>query len=132
MAEQRSDPFYEWLDHDRIRELVHRIDDLEPGERLVLLKGLVPRLVQDLGAGGFNELLLELHTKAARFEEARTHPGEGSAQRRTPGEPLGGPTPDGHVHLNEPRDVNRPGGREAERALEAELWEERTQKDGKA
>lgn len=132
MAEERPDPFYEWLDHDRIRELVHRTDELEPGERLVFLKGLVPRLVQDLGVGGFSELLRELDTKGRRFEEARTHPGEGSEQRRTPGEAIRGPTPDGHLHLDEPRDVNRPGGREAERALEAELWEERTQKDGKA
>ncbi|CAN5306580.1 hypothetical protein BH23GEM4_BH23GEM4_22810 [soil metagenome] len=52
-----------------VRELVHRAHDLEPGERLVLLKGLVPRLVQDLGVVGFSELLLELHTKGQRFEE---------------------------------------------------------------
>lgn len=99
-----------------VRELVHRAHDLEPGERLVLLKGLVPRLVQDLGVVGFSELLLELHTKGQRFEEARTHPGEGSEQRQTPGEPIGGPTPGSQLHLEEPRDVNRPGGRTAERA----------------
>jgi hypothetical protein len=124
-TESNRDPFYEWLDHEEIRELVNQANDLEPGERLVLLKGLVPGLVDALGPAGFDEFLDELRTKGRRYEEARTHPGEGSAQRRAPGEVIGGPTPEGHVHTREHRDVNRPGGREAERARERELWDER-------
>ena len=125
MMENDRDPFYEWIDHEEIRELVNRADELEPGERLVLVKGLVPDLIEDLGLSGFEEFLEEIRTKGRRFEEARTHPGEGSRQRRTPGELIGGPTPEGHVHTDEDRDVNRPGGREVERAREAELWDQR-------
>lgn len=70
MNEQSRDPFYQWLDHAEIRDLVHRANDLAPGERLVLIQGLVPRLVEDLGRAGFDEFLRELRTKAVRFEEA--------------------------------------------------------------
>lgn len=124
-----SSPFYEWLHHDAIRELVHRALALTPGERLVLLKGLVPGLVESLGASEFGAFLEELGTKARRYEEARTHPGEGREMRRTPGEPVGGPTPSGHRHGGEPRNPDRPGGRAAERALEAELWRREEQPD---
>lgn len=71
MNEAHQDPFYEWIDHEEIREMVHRANDLEPGERLVLLKG--------------------------------------------------------HVHLDEQRDVNRPGGREAERERGADVWNRRVE-----
>jgi hypothetical protein len=42
-------PFYEWLDHAAIRGLLHQAVALPVGERLILLKGLVPSLVDDLG-----------------------------------------------------------------------------------
>lgn len=124
MNEQSRDPFCEWLDHEEIRALVHRANDLEAGERLVLLKGLVPELVEALGIAGFDEFLGELRIKVRRYEEARAHPGEGSAKRRTSGEVIGGPTPQGHVHLDDSRNVNHPGGRMAECAREAEVWSE--------
>lgn len=125
MRENDRDPFYEWIDHEEIRELVNRADELEPGERLVLVKALVPDLIADLGLSGFEEFLVEIRTKGRRYEEARAHPGEGSRQRRTSGEFIGGPIPEGHVHTDEVRDVNRPGGRQAERVREAELWDDR-------
>lgn len=118
-------PFYAWLDHAAVRDLVERAGALTPGERLVLVKGLVPGLVEAMGLPAFEEFLDELRTKSRRFEEARTHPGEGHAWRRTPGERVGGPTPEGHVHLDEFRDPYRPGGRAAERELEAEQWPDR-------
>lgn len=129
MMQNSRDPFYEWLDHEGIRELVHQANDLKPGERLVLMKGLVPGLVDALGPSGFDEFLDELRTKGDRYQEARTHPGEGSEERRTPGEALGGPTPEGHVHLDEARDVNRSGGPVAERARETDVWDERTRRE---
>lgn len=117
-------PFYEWLDHDEIRELVHRTLNIPPGERLVLLKALVPGLVEAVGVDELEEFLDELAMKARRYDEARSHPGEGRQERRTPGEPIGGVTPGGHVHLAEARNPDRPGGRYAERELERELWRE--------
>lgn len=117
-----TSPFYQWLDHERIRAVLHDVAALRPGERLVLLKGLVPGLVEALGAEETESFLSELATKARRYEEARTHPGEGRLHRETPGEQLGGPIPDGHRHVAETRNPDRQGGREAERAWEAGVW----------
>lgn len=50
-------PFYAWLDYAAIRELVHGALGLSAGERLVLIKGLVPGLVDDSGEAAFwNEI----------------------------------------------------------------------------
>jgi hypothetical protein len=117
-----TSPFYQWLDHERIRAVLHDVAALRPGERLVLLKGLVPGLVDALGAEETESFLSELATKARRYEEARTHPGEGRLHRETPGEQLGGPIPDGHRQVAETRNPDRHGGREAERAWEAGVW----------
>jgi hypothetical protein len=117
-----TSPFYQWLDHERIRAVLHDVAALRPGERLVLLKGLVPGLVEALGADETESFLAELATKARRYEEARTHPGEGRLHRETPGEQLGGPIPDGHRQVSETRNPDRHGGRDAERAWEAGVW----------
>lgn len=117
-------PFYEWLDRPAIRDLVDRAVQLEPGERLILIKG-VPALLDSIGLGQLEEFLDEIRVKARRYVEAETHPGTGHASRTIPGEKIGGPTPDGHLHLDAQRDPYREGGRDAERALEAELWERR-------
>ncbi len=122
MDPKPTSPFYQWLDHERIRSVLHDVGELRPGERLVLLKGLVPGLVEALGIEESESFLSELVTKARRYEEARTHPGEGRLHRETPGELLGGPTPDGQRHVSETRDPDRPGGREAERVWEAGVW----------
>lgn len=115
-------PFYEWLDSATIRELVHRCLELSAGERLVLIKGLVPGLVEAMGLAEFDVFLTEIAVKAHRFQEAVDHPGEGRAFRVTPGEELGGPKPAGHDHLPTAREPDQRGAREAERAREAELW----------
>ncbi len=47
---QTTSPFYPWLDHERIRPVLHEVAALRPGERLMPLKGLVPCLVDALGA----------------------------------------------------------------------------------
>jgi len=117
-----TSPFYQWLDHERIRRLLHEVLELHPGERLVLLKGLVPGLVEAIGADEAESFFSELTTKARRYEEARTHPGEGRLRRETRGEPLGGPTPGGHRHVAETRNPDGPGGRSAEREWEAGVW----------
>lgn len=121
-VDARHSPFYEWLDNATIRDLVHRILELSVGERLVLIKGLVPGLVAAMGLAEFDAFLAEIAIKARRFQEAVDHPGEGRKRRLTPGEELGGPTPAGHEHIATARDPDRRGAREAERATEGELW----------
>lgn len=121
-VDARRSPFYEWLDNATIRTLVNRSLELPAGERLILVKGLVPGLVEEIGLLPFQAFLAEISTKARRFQEALDHPGEGRAARTTPGEELGGPTPAGHEHLVAARDPDHRGAREAERLIETELW----------
>jgi hypothetical protein len=120
----RHSPFYAWLDNAAIRDLVHKALVLPPGERLVLVKGLVPGLVDDMGAAAVETFLDDLRTKTRRYAEAVAHPGEGGATRTTPGEALGGPIPEGDARIPERRDPRRPGGRALERQWEASFWEE--------
>lgn len=119
-------PFYAWLDRPTIRTLVRDARSLSPGERLVLIKGLIPGLVEDMGDEAVHAFLEELATKAQRFAEAVANPGQGGASRRTPSERLGGPVPgrEAHRHLPGTRNPRRPGGRVLERQWEAAAWEE--------
>lgn len=121
-VDARHSPFYEWLDNATIRQLVHRSLELSAGERLVLVKGLVPGLVEAMGLAEFEAFLVEVALKARRFQEAVDHPGEGRTFRATPGEELGGPRPAGHDHLPIAREPDHRGAREAERVIESELW----------
>lgn len=121
-VDARQSPFYEWLDNAAIRDLTHRSLHLSVGERLVLIKGLVPGLIDTLGLAEFDAFLAEIAIKARRYQEAIDHPGEGRSLRVTPGEELGGPMPAGHDHLAAARNPDHRGAREAERAVEAELW----------
>jgi hypothetical protein len=121
-VDARRSAFYEWLDSATIRALVDRSRELSAGERLILIKGLVPGLVEEIGLEQFRAFLAEIETKAQRFQEAVDHPGQGRACRATAGEELGGPTPAGHEHLPIAREPDRRGAREAERVIETELW----------
>lgn len=123
-VDRTSSPFYAWLDHARIRRLVDEALELSPGERLVVLKGLIPGLVDALGLHQMESVLGELVVKARRYDEAVHHPGEGRRTRTEPGEPIGGPTPGGHVHIPAVRNPETPGSRHAERLLEAFMWED--------
>ena len=125
-VDTRESPFYAWLDRSTIRNLVREAGSLSPGERLVLIKGLIPGLVDDMGDEAVRVFLDELHTKAQRYAEAVANPGRGGASRNTPSERLGGPVPgrDAHRHLTGTRNPRRPGGRMLEREWEAAAWEE--------
>src|SRR5690242_9726733 len=94
-------PFYAWLDRPTIRTLLRRALSRSPGERLVLIKGLISGLVEDTGDEAVHACLAELGTKTQRYAEAVANPGRGGATRRTPRERLGGPVPgrDAHRHL---------------------------------
>jgi hypothetical protein len=120
----RQSPFYAWIDYTAIRDLVRGALDLSAGERLVLIKGLVPCLVDDIGEAAFGRFLDEVRIKAQRYAEAVAHPGEGGAARCTASEPLGGPVSHGEAHLPGTRDPRRPGGRALERQWEADFWNE--------
>jgi hypothetical protein len=123
-VDARHSPFYAWIDYAAIRELVRGALDLSAGERLVLIKGLVPGLIHDIGEPAFAGFLDEVRVKARRYAEAVAHPGEGGATRRTTGEPLGGPIRGGEAHLSGTRDPRRLGGRALEREWEAELFDQ--------
>lgn len=75
MSESTPDPFYEWMDHAQIRDIVHRANALTPGERLVLLNGLVPGLVDALGPAGFRTFVDEVCVMADRYHKARAYSG---------------------------------------------------------
>lgn len=123
-VDARHSPFYAWLDNAAIRRLLHGALALPAGARLVLIKGLIPGLIDDIGDTAVEAFLDELRTKGRRYAEAVAHPGEGGATRSTSGEPLGGPIPDGEAHLSGTRNPRRPGGRALERVWEAAFWEE--------
>lgn len=123
-VDARHSPFYAWLNNAAIRELIHGALQLSAGERLVLIKGLVPGLVADIGETPFESFLDEVRVKARRYAEAVAHPGEGGATRCTASEPLGGSVVCGEAHLPGTRDPRRPGGRALERQWEADFWSE--------
>lgn len=125
-VDSRKSPFYSWLDRPTIRNLVREARALSPGERLVLIKGLIPGLVEDMGVASVRAFLEELDTKAERYAEAVANPGRGGATRLTPSERLGGPVPGrrAHFHLEGRRDPRRPGGRALEREWESAAWAE--------
>ena len=115
-------PFHEWLDRPAIRELIDRADRLEPSERLLLIKDVVLGLVDSIGFDELEEFLDEVRVKALlRIVKARAHLGTGHASRVTPGGIHSGPTSAGHQHRDTPRDLHDEGGRDGERALDAEL-----------
>lgn len=124
-VDAKQSPFYAWLDHASIRDLVRGALALPPGERLVLIKGLIPGLIEEMGAEAVQRFLDEVRTKADRYSEAVARPRQSGSTRSTPGEMLGGPVPgrEAHVHIGGVRDPRRPGGRALEREWEAEAWE---------
>lgn len=83
--------FYAWLDHASIRALIERRLALSASERLMVIKGLVPELVDAMGLAEFDAFLTDVRVKTHRFQEAVDHPGEGRLSRLTPGERLGEP-----------------------------------------
>ena len=83
-------PFYEWLDSAAIRELVHRCLELSAGERLVLIKGLVPGLVEAMGLAEFDAFLAEVapadgaRTRSARGARSRARQGGRALETHSP------------------------------------------------
>ena len=74
------------LNHPVIRELVQRANSLGLGDRVTLLKGLVPGIVKELTPREFEGLIVELRLKGERIYDAIAHPGEGRKARNVMGE----------------------------------------------
>ena len=76
----------DWMNHPVLRTLVDRANRLTLAERVTLLKGLIPGIVNELSPTEFDGLIAELRMKGERFLEAKSHPGQGRATRQVPGE----------------------------------------------
>ncbi|HET7585282.1 MAG TPA: hypothetical protein VFK13_10250 [Gemmatimonadaceae bacterium] len=76
----------DWMNHPVIREIVNRSQTLSLGERITLVKGLIPSIADQLTGAEYEGFIAELRLKGERFQEAKLHPGEGRAQRQVPGE----------------------------------------------
>jgi hypothetical protein len=74
------------LNHPVIRELVQRANALSLGDRVTLLKGLVPGIVKQLTPREFEGFIAELRLKGERVYDAMSHPGEGRKARNVLGE----------------------------------------------
>jgi hypothetical protein len=75
-----------WMDFPRIRRLVDEANTLSLAERVTLVKGLIPGIRDQLTDREYEGFLEDIRLKGARFEEAKTHPGQGRAARIVPGE----------------------------------------------
>ncbi|HEU4642133.1 MAG TPA: hypothetical protein VFS44_06725 [Gemmatimonadaceae bacterium] len=76
----------DWMNHPEIRKLVDEANRLSLAERITLVKGLVPRIADQLTDREFEGFIADIRLKGERFNEAKAHPGEGRATRLTPGE----------------------------------------------
>lgn len=76
----------DWMNYPVIRKLVDDANRLSFAERVTLVKGLVPGLADQLTPVEYEGLIEELRLKGERYYEARSHPGEGRAERIVPGE----------------------------------------------
>ena len=76
----------EELNHPAIRELVNGANGLPLGDRVTLLKALIPEIARELSPREFEAIMVELRLKGERFYDALTHPGQGRDSRRVMGE----------------------------------------------
>jgi hypothetical protein len=74
------------LNHPAIRELVNAANALPLGDRVTLLKALVPEIAREMAPREFEAAMVELRLKGERFYDALTHPGEGRMARNVMGE----------------------------------------------
>jgi hypothetical protein len=81
-----TSPETDWMNHPVIRDLVDRAAGLALEERITLVKGLIPGIADALSEEEYDRFVTFVRLKGERYHEAKTHPGEGRAQRHTPGE----------------------------------------------
>ena len=81
-----TSPETDWMNHPVLRRLVTEANALTIAERITLVKGLVPGIADQLTAREYEGFIADIRIKGERYHEAKTHPGEGRAERQTPGE----------------------------------------------
>ena len=81
-----TSPETDWMNHPAIRELVDQASALSLEERITLVKGLVPAIADALTEDEYEQFVTFIRLKGERYQEAKAHPGEGRADRHTPGE----------------------------------------------
>jgi hypothetical protein len=74
------------LNHPALRELVNGANALPLGDRITLLKALIPELARELSPREFEAVMVDLRLKGERFYDALTHPGQGRDARHVMGE----------------------------------------------
>jgi hypothetical protein len=76
----------DWMNHPAIRALVDEANTLVLEERITLVKGLIPGIANALSEDEYEQFVTFIRLKGERYLEAKAHPGEGRAERHTPGE----------------------------------------------
>jgi hypothetical protein len=76
----------DWMNHPAIRALVDQAATLALEERITLVKGLIPGIADALSQEEYEQFVTFIRLKGERFNEAKSHPGEGRAERHIPGE----------------------------------------------
>ncbi len=76
----------DWMNHPVIRSLIDQAATLALEERITLVKGLIPGIADALSETEYEQFVTFIRLKGERFLEAKTHPGEGRAERLVPGE----------------------------------------------
>ena len=74
------------LNHPAIRELVNGANALPLGDRVTLLKALIPEIAREMSPREFEATMADLRLKGERFYDALTHPGQGRESRHVMGE----------------------------------------------
>ena len=81
-----TSPETDWMNHPVLRALIDRAATLALEERVTLVKGLIPGIVDALTEEEYEQFVTFIRLKGERYLEAKAHPGEGRAERQIPGE----------------------------------------------
>ena len=76
----------EALNHPAIRDLVNTANALPLGDRVTLLKALIPEVAREMSPREFEATMVDLRLKGERYYDALTHPGQGRDSRHVMGE----------------------------------------------
>jgi hypothetical protein len=76
----------DWMNHPVLRALVDQANTLALEERITLVKGLIPAIANALSEEEYEQFVNFVRLKGERYQEAKSHPGTGRADRQTPGD----------------------------------------------